>query len=184
MSALRGIPSNKWGSEMNYNTDGEIKICSLVNCENEVDGWRSSRKHPTCSTKCTATREGNKQTAARAKKYRRATAQCIGDGCSRLIIVSPDREDLCRTCGQLAGRMRGPKVEAVGKYHRDFRTDICLRDNKQCINFSACSDSVAQHKQGAFKYQLNGGVDCYEEPPASNRMPKGSTFAVHTANHG
>lgn len=70
----------------------------------------------------------------------------------------------------------------AGKHYRDVRAKICNRDGKLCANYRECSDSILTHKDGAFKYQANGGVDCYKKPDSIYRVNSPNSIGVCSVN--
>jgi len=175
------------GDNMNYNPNNDPKICFVKYCDNQVTGWRLSRKHPACSGKCTKILEANKQTAARAKRYHKATTPCQGKKCSRIVIVNPEKEDLCRQCAKLSSNHNVGTPIGAGKSFNDHRAKICNNggNGPLCSDYNDCTNPVdSGENQGklakiVMKYELNGGINCHiQRKDQVTRINYGDSMAV------
>jgi hypothetical protein len=136
------------------------RVCIGLNCNTKIPDsrdWRTKYCSDTCRARTTI-----------AKK----TARYHKNKVLRRDIVLPPEEKT----------PKGKKLFAAGKYYRDFRRTICKTYGKICANYSKCSDSAMPHKHGAFKYQTNGGINCYEAPATVNRVNYGNSLGVCSEN--
>lgn len=151
-----------------------VVICILSCCQKEVTGVRKQRGIPTCSAKCAYTHNLNNMTLYRAKEKGLETAHCINEKCGRIYTKTKGDKNRCTQCrgARIGGRKPGRNAKSYsaqfagsGKKHCDFRSNICNREGRGglCRHFSACSDTLFHSAKGEFKYQKNGGVDCWEE---------------------
>lgn len=146
----------------------ENKICCLDSCTGEITGIRKDRGYRTCSKECAYINNINTMTLYRAKKRNLKTTLCATKGCDRIFTKTRTGQKRCRTClhrpfGRPPGR-KEVRAEAPGKPCSDFRKTICSRPKGGglCRHYSRCSDTLMVHKNGAFKFQVNGGKDCWE----------------------
>jgi len=159
--------------------------CLLDGCNKPIPKARLNRGALFCCEKCQLTDRDNRRVEARAAKSGKEARKCKVRGCPRKFLDSGTTQGYCRKHAREYGAY-APKYKKEYKtvkktdfrVVKDFRTTICLRDGSQCRNFSKCSDSVIEHDHGAFKYQTNGGVDCWEKP--NDRVPYASN--LNTAN--
>lgn len=157
------------------------KICIIKHCKNEITGMRLQRGYETCAVlNCANTHRLNKMTLYRAGKLGKETEICSVKNCGRRFVIVPTARGKCTKCrngnkpqpGMPEGRT-APKQKprsyydrvSAGKTYNDLRSTICARDSVSCANYSRCTDTLFIDKKGGlFKYNTNGGVNCWEDP--------------------
>jgi hypothetical protein len=168
-------------------------ICACHGCNNEVP-YDLERVHSnTCSPKCRTNHNINNRAKARARRIGKEARLC--EKCNMYFTDFNSKECICYRCKGLKPRNTGKNKEVDckydpysggngGKYYKDFRLKICNCNGEGplCGDYSQCSDTLATHKHGAFKYQTNGNINCYEAPATVNRVNYGNSLGVCSEN--
>jgi len=161
---------------------GDNRLCKLETCNKDIPRTRRSTAH-FCCEKCAGIYKTNVKTA-RDKAARVVVEQtCIRKGCGNKFIKTENAQLYCPDCKSKAYNY--DETISCGKMFKDFRTTICRRTGVECDGFTVCSDSVVEFPRGAFKYQTNGGVDCWHKTKSkANLDGYGHSFGTCSINVG
>lgn len=169
-----------------------IKICLLYHCNNEISADRLSQGNKTC---CQDHRDKNKQNRrakARAKQIGKEVRIC--KKCLQYFTGYKAKDCVCYGCktskpivtrgkNEVAYKYDPYAAKDGGGYAEDFRVFICQTFGDICDNYVKCSDNCVAHKKGLFKYQANGGTNCYiKAGDIVNRVNYGNSVGICSVN--
>lgn len=170
--------------------------CLLEGCENPLPTINDQRVKY-CSPIHKRIAHRNKSTMRRADEKGLPVGKCASSKCFALFVKTAENVTMCPVCrkyGEQSQEIIHIKNESPIEFVNikkddhfmglavDFRHSICRRNGKEplCKNYSKCSDSICMAKDGAFEYQKNGGVDCWEDPgDAKSGNLYGEQLTVH-----